>query len=288
LNIPGKGEYLVTIYKRDVQISYVPPRGDIFEAKIESDPGYDFCPICGLSCEDCDCEEKKTRGAIKEFSERSRKRLAFFAGNCSVQFSTMETLTVQADIPIDCREFKSALNSYLQSYRRRKILYLWFFEFTKKGVPHVHVLSDKSLPDSGGQTVNIYESQKQSVRWSRLIQSALSPEKVTGDVCEYLDRMNSASVRSEQVECEDGAARYATKYAMKMEQKDVPEGMQDVGRFWGHSRSIRCDPLHRCMMTEKELRESGFKFYEYEGPEGIITGPCSIQYNKGETADDWL
>ena len=42
----------------------------------------------------------------------------------------------------------------------------------------------------------------------------------------------------ELIRSQDGAARYALKYATKPHQKKVPEDFQDVGRFWGCSRDI--------------------------------------------------
>lgn len=42
----------------------------------------------------------------------------------------------------------------------------------------------------------------------------------------------------ENVRAEDGAKRYALKYALKTKQKAVPPDYQDVGRFWGCSRKL--------------------------------------------------
>ena len=231
-------------------------------------------------------EPEPTRGKVTEFSERSRKRLAFMAGNCNVEFDSMTTLTVHSDLPVDARQFKSALNSYLQKFRRKSVAYLWFFEFTKKGAPHVHILHDsKVIESSRGQSVNISESKAESARWANLIRAQLPQEVCTVDVSEMLTKMMRASARVEQVREPGGAGRYATKYAFKMEQKQVPEGFENVGRFWSCSRSVKVEPVKVMELTESEIENLDFRKFRFAHPGGEVVGFCRVQYARGEDGE---
>lgn len=59
----------------------------------------------------------------------------------------------------------------------------------------------------------------------------------------------------QEVREQDGAKRYALKYALKTYQKTVPEQYQDVGRFWGNSRDVKPTGGIEIDITEDELRE---------------------------------
>ena len=58
-----------------------------------------------------------------------------------------------------------------------------------------------------------------------------------GDAVKML-KVHSHPRAWELIRSDDGAARYALKYATKTKQKKVPEDFQDVGRFWGCSRDV--------------------------------------------------
>jgi hypothetical protein len=51
----------------------------------------------------------------------------------------------------------------------------------------------------------------------------------------------------------DGAVRYVAKYAKKQKQKEVPEGYQNVGRFWGTSPDVKAVPVQTLEMTAPEI-----------------------------------
>lgn len=231
-------------------------------------------------------DPEPVRGKVTEFSERSRKRLAFIAGNCNVEFDSMTTLTVHSDLPVDARQFKSALNSYLQKFRRKSIAYLWFFEFTKKGAPHVHILTDSGVKETArGQSVNIDDSKAESARWANLLRAQLPQEVCTVDVSGMLTKMMRASARVEQVREPGGAGRYATKYAFKMEQKEVPAGFENVGRFWSASRSVKAEPVEVMELTESEIEKLDFRKFSFAHPAGEVVGFCRVQYARGESGD---
>lgn len=165
-----------------------------------------------------DVGEKGGRGktdTIKGYSDKSMRRLAFVANNTDVEFSVMATLTYPEAYPVNGDVCKSHLNRFLNSLRRKGISYLWFLEFQNRGAPHFHVLMNGRLDYK-------YVAQ----RWYGIVGS--------GD-----EKHLSAGTRVEKLRTVDGAARYATKYAYKREQKIPPPQFQKVGRFWGHSKDVK-------------------------------------------------
>jgi hypothetical protein len=58
----------------------------------------------------------------------------------------------------------------------------------------------------------------------------------------------------ESLRSEDGAIRYALKYATKPNQKNVPVNYRDVGRFWAVSSGIRVNDSDEVPATEQEIR----------------------------------
>jgi len=159
---------------------------------------------------------KGKRNEVMEFSRKSRERLAFVANNTQAEFVVMVTLTYPLHFPSDGAEVKSHLNRFLTWCRRNGIVdYLWFIEFQRRGAPHFHVLVDGYL----NKTAVAEE-------WFAIVGS--------GD-----SRHLAAGTRVEWLRSKDGGARYAAKYAYKMEQKTVPSDYRNVGRFWGHSKGAR-------------------------------------------------
>lgn len=160
---------------------------------------------------------RKNKGDIMEFTESSRKELAFVASNTEVVFTWMVTLTYPGDYETDGKEVKRHLNRFLSWARgfQPGIQYLWFLEFQSRGAPHFHILIDRPLDRS-----------KVTARWYDAVGS--------GDARHY-----RAGTRVERIRKADGAKRYAVKYAMKMKQKTVPKNYQNVGRFWGNSKGVK-------------------------------------------------
>lgn len=214
-----------------------------------------------------------SRGKVREFTFYSRRRLAFLASNTSVDFRSMMTLTYAVDLaPKSGKDVKKHLNGLLTNLRNRfhQLEYLWFMEFTKKGVPHFHILLSESVPgpfmrNSRGAILNLDETRKYSEIWS----------KITGNKG---SKMDSASVCWEIIREKDGAARYCSKYAYKMEQKICPEQFCDCGRFWGASRGVRPRAVHTERIRAHEAQDSGFA-----GAENIHGEfqPYTIQFGKG-------
>lgn len=174
--------------------------------------------------------EPPLRGECHEWSDQSRRNLAFVASNTAVKFTWMVTLTYPKYFPTDGKICKRHLERFLQWIRDRaksrdmpKPEHLWFFEFQKRGAPHFHILFDGEL-DKMITTDNLSE------KWFRIVMS--------------LDWNHlKAGTRLERLRSSDGGKRYAVKYAMKMNQKVVPEGFRNAGRFWGNSKGVNPEPI---------------------------------------------
>lgn len=162
-------------------------------------------------------ESPPERGEVAEFTYKSRQRLAFVASNTSVTFRWMTTLTYPREFSQDGRHIKKDLNTFMNHVRRKDGgNYLWWLEFQRRGAPHYHMLTE-----------NEYMSRSElSECWYKIVNS--------GDARHWRAGTNLEAIRSE-----DGARRYAVKYAMKMKQKLVPKEYRNVGRFWGHSKAVK-------------------------------------------------
>lgn len=134
--------------------------------------------------------------------------------------------------------------------------YVWFLEFQRRGAPHLHLLLTLEAPDPFWPEMAEFvteERRRMAELWCRAMK--LVPGTNLWD--------NAVSVHRhprswEQIKKIDGAARYITAYASKPKQKSVPDGFQNVGRFWGCSRGVRetLHPVTGCgVTTEADLRE---------------------------------
>jgi len=211
----------------------------------------------------------RTRAPIREFSKKSRQRLAFTAANTDVVFRSMITLTYPRDFPSDGRLVKRHLNRFLQWFKRDSggVSLLWFLEFQRRGAPHVHILSDRMVPrgveDRRGLRFRV------SASWYRIVDS--------GDI-----RHHAAGTRTERLRSLEGGRRYAVKYAMKMKQKVVPEAYQNVGRFWGCTRDVPPKPLDVIRCTEDDIRGILENYSEYYREDKPLS---RVLYNVGSLFD---
>lgn len=198
----------------------------------------------------------RTRAPIREFSKKSRQRLAFVASNTDVVFRTMITLTYPGQYPHDGKAVKKHLNRFLLWFKRDtgKVSVLWFLEFQARGAPHVHILADRMVPSNEQERSGL--RLRVSSAWYRIVGS--------GDL-----RHLAAGTRTERLRSLEGGRRYAVKYAMKMKQKVVPELYRNVGRFWGCTRDVPPKPLDEIRCTEDDIRgilESTSDYYREDKP----------------------
>lgn len=165
------------------------------------------------------------RGAIQGFSPRSGARMRRYLRSCVPSYSVMVTLTYPGNFPTDGRTVKRHLDSFV----KRAFRYLgaegspvprsifWFLEFQKRGAPHFHLFLNFTVP------FNLVAQW-----WFEIVGS--------GD-----DRHLCAGTRTEALYSgRHGTVSYASKYAAKLEQKDVPQNFVNLGRFWGVYGDRRC------------------------------------------------
>jgi hypothetical protein len=157
------------------------------------------------------------RGKVVSFSDRSRSRLLFTAFNASCDWLAFAVLTYPAEFPTDGHKVKRDIDALCKWLRRdygAKIL--WGIEFQTRGAPHINLLSDSFIPKG-----------ELGMRWFQIVGS--------GDFKHLL-----AGTRIEECRSSSHAAGYiaAAYSAKKSEQKTVPPGFENVGRFWGASRGL--------------------------------------------------
>lgn len=217
------------------------------------------------------------RGKVTEFSDASRKRLAFVASNTGVSLRTMVTLTYPAEYPSDGKTVKGHLRAFLTWLQGRTggCEYLWFLEFQERGAPHFHILTDWPLPSDRNNRVLWYAAIGQ--KWFEIVASK-----------DFKHRM--AGTRTEALRSPEGGARYAVKYAQKMRQKKVPEEYRDVGRFWGHTKAVKPQPQKAFRCTEDDVRGM-LEGWKYEPPPHVPVwrvlynqADWALEYSKGTIA----
>jgi len=115
--------------------------------------------------------------------------------------------------------------------------YLWFLEFQKRGAPHLHIMTTLPVPDQ-------WQRQTFALIWARDVQSLFDWKySRIRDRRTFFDFSNVVEFHLrprqwEAIKSPNGAANYATKYALKMYQKVPPKWFGDTGRFWGNSRAV--------------------------------------------------
>lgn len=164
------------------------------------------------------------RGEIDSFSDKSRSRLRFVAGNTCTDLVSQFCLTYHKNNP-DGKTVKRHLNAFLTWFRKNYsgVHYLWILEFQTRGVPHFHLYT--SLPHT---TNGLHVALAQA--WHRIAEPD-SPEHLRFH--QHPKNFTAWDMTS---------PGYLTKYLEKQNQKHVPDGFTGCGRFWGHSRGLVAVP----------------------------------------------
>lgn len=177
------------------------------------------------------------RGACREFSQRSRMNLQETVRNTEESWGSMACLSYPEHFPLDGRRVKKHLRAFLEALKRRygnSVAYLWFLEFQKRGAPHIHVLMGKDVE---------IDREWFASTWFRIVGSE--------DPKHY--RVHLHEKQWQAVYSADGCERYVAKYAHKTFQKHVPEGFENVGRFWGHPHHVKPKVYAVAQLNEEEL-----------------------------------
>jgi hypothetical protein len=129
------------------------------------------------------------------------------------------TLTYPGEFSTDGREVKRHWANMRRWLARRGVAGAWFMEFQERGAPHFHVFLTGEVP-----------KEEVAAAWYQIVGS--------GD-----HRHARAGTRIEALRELHAAGAYAAKYLRKQEQKEVPEGFSDVGRFWGLFGGLSVEPV---------------------------------------------
>ena len=164
------------------------------------------------------------RSGIEGFSDSSRRRLRFLAGNTSTPLISQFCLTYHKTCP-DGLTVKKHLNSWLTRLRTRfpEVAYLWVLEFQTRGVPHFHVWLNMSADLPGLRNIL-------AKSWNKIAE----PDNET--------HFKFHNHKSNFIPWEMYNPSYACKYLDKQSQKSVPDGFTGCGRFWGNSRELLATP----------------------------------------------
>lgn len=238
---------------------------------------------------------RPSRSAISEFSSMSRRRMVCHLANCVAEYSTMITLTYPSWLDVSMEDAKKHLDSFLCKVMpyvnavRPSIF--WFLEFTKRGIPHYHLFVNSRIPHKviSSLWATIVSGEK------RFVGSESSKE----NAWDTFDRMLAASTSVQKLYGQGVgyAVKYAGKNRSKQYQKELPDAISWVGRWWGvrgcrrlhEARSARLhfDYDHTAMMWGQISRfclAQGDSIRVFDWKRGV---GVSIYPAKGLNYGDW-
>lgn len=207
--------------------------------------------------------KKGERGKISHLSRRSRSRLLLLVSTWKKSFRSLITLTYGQNYPLNGKGVKSDLNRFLTRLRQvyDGVGVVWFLEFQKRGAPHIHLLTTLPGPDDGERLwfAGMWSAiANRGCDWQYTSLETWGGKLVEGQALTTMGAVRWSHTRKKawsDIRQTDGAARYASKYALKPYQKIVPEAYRDVGRFWGASRCFKLDDGEVVYGSEKQIRE---------------------------------
>ncbi len=169
------------------------------------------------------------RQAVQGFSEDSRRRMLFTFRNV-VGLRVLLTLTYpgkQELVPTDGKVVKAHWDAMRRWLVHHGVRGAWCLEFQIRGAVHFHVFLTGEIP-----------MEKVAKAWNR-IAGQNDPDHL------------KAGTRIEALREVHAAGAYAAKYLKKQEQKEVPEGFSDVGRFWGLFGGLSVQPVAEVNSQER-------------------------------------
>lgn len=225
-------------------------------------------------------DRRGDRGAVKHFSSSSRSRLVQLCANNSEKFRYFVTLTYH-EIMQDGRLAKKHLNRFLTSLRRAGAhLYIWILEFQERGAIHFHVWLGENNIEASWRTEMKPLRMNLSVGLGdiRLRRQATVIQHfwllASDQECD--EKASLASIDYQVVRKVEAVKIYAMKYGSKMSQKDLPESILGVGRWWGASRGVT-NELIPTSLSEKEMFERLLEFCRVHGFPKIGNVVCECE-----------
>jgi len=174
--------------------------------------------------------KSSSRGRITEWSRKSQKHMNLALREVKDIMKNMVRLSYPADFPCDGRIVAKHRDVFLKRLRRRGIRYFWWLEFQERGAPHLHLFIDKDIP-----------KEELSRIWFDVVGS--------GDLNHLAYGTRIGKIRSKEK-----AIGYAMSYAKKESQKVVPDGYENVGRFWGTSEKIKPVGVYKLKFNNENER----------------------------------
>lgn len=141
--------------------------------------------------------------------------------------------------PTNGRKAKADLKAVLQWLKRRsgkKIEYVWFAEFTRRGNIHFHIITTHK-PTKGDRVALAEYWVKRTKQGSGPYCSLRYKSEYT--VEESIRAVISHEKTWELIREDRGAKRYIAKYACKPHQRVIPGWFSDMGRWWGMSERVK-------------------------------------------------
>ena len=156
------------------------------------------------------------RKQVQAFSESSATRMRRYLRSASSEYTHFITLTYPCGYGYDGVVCKEHLRRFMQQLKRKSVgvawSAFWFMEFQERGSIHFHVF-----------TTEFFSKEWVASTWYRIC-------------CTEDERHLHAGTRIELFKSgRHGVCSYATKYAAKQTQKEIPEAFGWAGRFWGVS-----------------------------------------------------
>lgn len=169
---------------------------------------------------------KTKRGDIDAFSDKSRRRLRRCAVDAWPALTSQFVLTYPAEFPSDGKVSKKHLDRFLKAFRRKfkGHPYLWVLEFQRRGAPHYHLFLDLPVTE-------------ETRLWLARTWCRVSCDSDPAALRFHSDERNF-------IAWDMGNGSYVAKYLEKANQKFVPDGYTEVGRFWGSSRGLIPKPIY--------------------------------------------
>ena len=168
---------------------------------------------------------------IYEYTPRTAFRLGFHLSELGNLYKYEITLTYPSEFPMDgliLRHHRKIMMQRLKRYGVKE--YTWCLEFQERDAPHIHILVDAWIP-----------KDKLKKAWYKIVSS--------GDP-KHLNQ----GVKISQINDITKTKIYMSSYAKKKDQKQVPEGYQNVGKFWSSNRSVKpSEIITKEYETEKQL-----------------------------------
>ncbi len=161
-------------------------------------------------------EASVKRGTIKGYSEKSKRRYRFLLRNTKKIWSHEMEVGYPADFPMNGKKVKRDIKLLKESLEKESpgIAWTWRLGFQKRKAPHVHFLTDRPI-----------DYKWLARRWFEIVGS--------GD-----PRHLKAGTHVDKIKNVGKMINYMVNYMADDKETEVPEGFEDVGRFWGVKRGI--------------------------------------------------